>query len=56
MQRYKITEYTICIKKRKTLEQLQKRSIKRDFTHEQIKIKQRDDPRKWTAVYAIVIF
>ena len=28
MQRYKITEYTICIKKRKTLEQLQKRSKK----------------------------
>ena len=24
MQRYKITEYTICIKKRKKLEQLQK--------------------------------
>ena len=56
MQRYKITEYTICPKKRKKIEQLQKRSIERDITLLQIKIKQRNDPRKWTAIYAIVIF
>ena len=46
MQRYKITEYTICPKKRKKIEQLQKRSIERDITLLQIKIKQRNDPRK----------
>ena len=56
MQHYKIMEYTMCIKKRKKFEQLQKRSIERDVTLWQNKIKQRNDPRKWTAIYAIVIF
>ena len=56
MQRYKITEYTICVKKRKKLESQQKRSIERDITLQQIKIKQRNDSRKWTAIYAIAIF
>ena len=46
----------MCIKKRKKFEQLQKRSIERDVTLWQNKIKQRNDPRKWTAIYAIVIF
>ena len=56
MQRYKTTEYTIYLKKRKKIEQLQKKSMERDITLQQIKIKQRNDPRKWTAIYAIVIF
>ena len=56
MQRYKTTEYTIYLKKRKKIEQLQKKSMERDIPHQQIKIKQRNDPRKWTAIYAIVIF
>ena len=56
MQPYKKMEYTISTKKRKKSEQLQKRGIERDITLYQIKIKQRNDPRKWTAIYAIVIF
>ena len=56
MQRYKITEYTIRIEKRKKFEQLQKRSIEGDTNLKQIKIKLRNVPRKWTATYAIAIF
>ena len=56
MQRYKTTEYAVYLKKRKKIEQLQKKSMERDITLQQIKIKQRNDPRKWTAIYAIVIF
>ena len=56
MQRYKTTEYTIYLKKRKKIEQLQKKSMERDITLQQIKIKQRNDPRKQSAIYAIVIF
>ena len=51
-----MTEYTICIKKKENIRATAEKKQKRDFTNKQIKIKQRNDPRKWTAIYAIVIF